>query len=76
MMKSKIYHPVLLFEILHVEYHGIVQIVATSRIKQPRKEESNSDSFCNTRPSILVVLVFNLPKFLNNNTNAQLSSHT
>ena len=58
MLKSKIYHRVLLFEIQHVENHGIVQIIAIFRIKQPRKEKPNSDSFCNTRTSILIVIVF------------------
>ena len=46
------------------------------RIKQSRKEESNSDSFCNTRTGILDVLVFKLPKFWNNTTDAMLSSNT
>ena len=62
-VKSKICHRVLLFEIYHVENHGIEQIAAIFRIKQSRKEESNSDSFCNTRTGILVVLVFKWPKF-------------
>ena len=63
MIKSKICHRVLLFEILHVENHGIEQIIAIFRIKQSRKEESNIDSFRNTRTNILVALVFKLPKF-------------
>ena len=39
------------------------QIVAIFGIKQSKKEESNSDSFCNIRTGILVVLVFKLSKF-------------
>ena len=58
MIKSKVYHRVLLFEIQHVENHGIVQIIAIFCIKQPRKEEPNSDSICNTKISILIVIVF------------------
>ena len=63
MIKSEICHRVLIFEISHVENHRIEQIVALFRTKQSRKEESNSDSFCNTMTGIFVVLVFKVPKF-------------
>ena len=50
----------------------IEHIVAIFRIKQSRKEESNSDSWT----GILVVLVFKFPKVWNNTTDTMLSSNT
>ena len=38
MIKSKIYHRVLLFEIQHVENHGIVQTIAVFRINSQERK--------------------------------------